>query len=57
MKMFIISTFCLQRKEACDQNHILLLSKFGCPVSLIISVIQLEKGIDVSHISFLEKKY
>lgn len=40
-----------------DHNRILLLSKVCCLVSLIIKVLELEKGIDADHLPFLEKKY
>ena len=38
-----------------DHNRILLLSKVCCLVSLIIKVLELEKGIDADNLSFLEK--
>ncbi|KAK2359019.1 protein FAR1-RELATED SEQUENCE [Trifolium repens] len=38
-----------------DQNRIHLLSKAGCPVSLIMRVLELEKGINTGNLPFLEK--
>ncbi|XP_020219746.1 protein FAR1-RELATED SEQUENCE 11 [Cajanus cajan] len=38
-----------------DKNRILLLSKVGCSVSLIIRVLELEKRIDPGNLPFLEK--
>lgn len=37
------------------QNHIQLLSKVGCSVSLTMRVLELEKGIDTGNLPFLEK--
>ncbi|KAF1859076.1 hypothetical protein Lal_00000902, partial [Lupinus albus] len=37
-----------------DQCHILL-SKVGCSVSIIMRVLELDKGIEVGHLPFLEK--
>ncbi|WJX20261.1 hypothetical protein P8452_09835 [Trifolium repens] len=38
-----------------DQSRILLFSKAGCSVSLIIRVVELEKGVDAGNLPFLEK--
>lgn len=38
-----------------DQDRILLLSKAGCPVSLIARVLELEKRTDTGNLPFLEK--
>ncbi|XP_052736674.1 protein FAR1-RELATED SEQUENCE 11-like [Vigna angularis] len=38
-----------------DQARILLLSKVGCSVSLIMRVLEAEKGIEAGHLPFLDK--
>ncbi|WJX79857.1 hypothetical protein P8452_62937 [Trifolium repens] len=38
-----------------DQNRIHLLSKIGCPVSLIMRVLELEKGINTGNLPLLKK--
>jgi hypothetical protein len=38
-----------------DQDRILLLSKVGCSVNLIIRVLKLEKEVDAGNLPFLEK--
>ncbi|KAF1876718.1 hypothetical protein Lal_00031531 [Lupinus albus] len=38
-----------------DQSRILLLSKVGCSISIIIRVLELEKGIEADHFPYLEK--
>ncbi|KAL6531989.1 hypothetical protein OROGR_010686 [Orobanche gracilis] len=38
-----------------DQSRILLLSKAGCSVNIIMRVLELEKGIEAGHLPFLEK--
>lgn len=38
-----------------DQDRILLLSKAGCSVNLIIRVLKLEKEVDAGNLPFLEK--
>ncbi|KAF1860585.1 hypothetical protein Lal_00021629, partial [Lupinus albus] len=38
-----------------DQSHILLLSKAGCSISIIMRVLELEKGIEAGHLPYLEK--
>ena len=40
---------------AIDQDRILLLSKAGCSVSLIIRVLELEKNVDAGNLPFLDK--
>ncbi|KAF1887801.1 hypothetical protein Lal_00023809 [Lupinus albus] len=38
-----------------DQNQILLLTKAGATVNLMMRVLELEKGIDPGHLPYLEK--
>lgn len=41
--------------QEADQERILLLSKAGFPIQRIVKVLELEKGIQGGHVSFLER--